>query len=227
MDGRLIDLVKIGERCRGVGAPLVVDLTQSAGAYPFDVKSVQPDFLVAAGYKWLLCPYSFSFLYVAPHRQDGAPIEIHANNRRDSDKGHVWENGVLRYREGWLPGARRFDVGERANFGLSPMAEAALRLIVEWEPQRIGASIKPITERIISAAEGLGYRAPRSDVRGGHFTGLRPPRPLPKDAQERLARAGVYLTVRGDFLRISPHIWVDDNDLDRLVGALDTLARSG
>ncbi len=225
MDGRLIDLVRIGERCRDVGVPLVVDITQSAGAYPFDVKAVKPDFLVAAGYKWLLCPYSFAFLYVAPHRQDGTPIEVHSNNRRDSDKGHVWKDGVLQYREGWLPGARRFDVGERANFALSPMAEAALRQILEWGPDRINRSIRQITERIIATAEPLGYSAPRADARSGHFTGLKPPRPLPRDAQERLARLGVYLTVRGDFLRISPHIWVDDSDLDRLTAGLDNLAK--
>lgn len=225
MDGRLIDLVRIGARCREVGTPLIVDLTQSAGAYPFDVKAVRPDFLVAAGYKWLLGPYSYSFLYVAPHRQDSAPVEIHNNNRHDSDKGHVWKNGVLRYREGWLPGARRFDVGERANFALTPMAEAALRQILEWGPEQINRSIRPITERIIATGEALGYSAPRADVRSGHFTGLKPPRPLPKDAQDRLARQGVYLTVRGDFLRISPHIWVDDEDLDRLGRALDSLAQ--
>ena len=50
-DGTLFDLVAIGERCRDVGAALVVDATQSVGALPFDVAAVQPDVLICASYK--------------------------------------------------------------------------------------------------------------------------------------------------------------------------------
>src|ERR1019366_252282 len=60
--GGRLDLVRIGEACRKLGAALVLDLTQSLGALPFSVGSlkndlqngVQPDFAVAASYKWLL-----------------------------------------------------------------------------------------------------------------------------------------------------------------------------
>ena len=65
-DGGLIDLVAVGKRCREVGAALVIDATQSLGVLPFDVQAIQPDFMVAATYKWLMGPYTMGFCYVAP-----------------------------------------------------------------------------------------------------------------------------------------------------------------
>jgi selenocysteine lyase/cysteine desulfurase len=61
-DGSLLDLARVGERAREVGAALVIDAIQSLGAHPFDVREVQPDFLVASSYKWLLGPYGLGFL---------------------------------------------------------------------------------------------------------------------------------------------------------------------
>lgn len=59
-DGSFVDLVAVGHAARNVGAALVSDVSQSLGAVPFDVASIQPDFVVAAGYKWLLGPYALN-----------------------------------------------------------------------------------------------------------------------------------------------------------------------
>ena len=84
--GGRLDLVRIGQACRNLGAALVLDLTQSLGALPFDVNDVQPDFAVAASYKWLLGPYSTGLMYVAPRWHNGSPLEegwIQRANSRD------------------------------------------------------------------------------------------------------------------------------------------------
>jgi selenocysteine lyase/cysteine desulfurase len=75
IDGGLLDLAAIGARCHEIGSALVVDATQSLGALPLDLAAVRPDYLVCAGYKWLLGPYSLGYLYVAPAHQDGRPLE--------------------------------------------------------------------------------------------------------------------------------------------------------
>ena len=62
-DGTRVDLEAVGEKCRKLGAALVVDATQWIGVAPFNITRVKPDFLVAAAYKWLLCPHGMSFLY--------------------------------------------------------------------------------------------------------------------------------------------------------------------
>ena len=73
-DGSIIDLVKLGQRCKEIKAALVIDATQSLGALPFSVSEVQPDFVIAASYKWLLGPYSLGFMYVNPNYHDGVTI---------------------------------------------------------------------------------------------------------------------------------------------------------
>ncbi|HEY8970424.1 MAG TPA: aminotransferase class V-fold PLP-dependent enzyme, partial [Puia sp.] len=60
-DGSFIDPEPVSRRVREVGAKLVIDASQSLGAYPLDVRKIQPDFVVAVGYKWLLGPYNLGY----------------------------------------------------------------------------------------------------------------------------------------------------------------------
>src|SRR5699024_6492461 len=74
-DGSQVDLERIGSICKDVGAALVVDATQSLGVKPFSVKKIKPDFLISATYKWMLGPYSFRLMWVAPEHREGKQIE--------------------------------------------------------------------------------------------------------------------------------------------------------
>src|SRR5918997_2119159 len=126
-DGSLVDLARVGARAGQVGAALVVDAIQSLGAHPFDVAEVGPDFLVASAYKWLLGPYGVGFMYVGEEYREGAPIEHNWINRRGSENF----SGLVGYEDAFQPGARRYDVGERSNFVLLPIANEALRQILD------------------------------------------------------------------------------------------------
>jgi selenocysteine lyase/cysteine desulfurase len=218
-DGGLIDLSRIGRLCRGAAAALVVDATQSLGVLPLDISEVQPDFLVAATYKWLLGPYSLGFLYAAPHRHDGRPIEHNWIAREGSEDFA----GLVRYRDGFQPGARRYDVGERSNFALMPAALRSLELIGEWTPERTAATLRSMTERIADRATALGLVTLPSHRRAGHFLGLRFPEGLPDALTDRLAGAGVHASVRGTTLRVTPHLYNDQEDVERLFGVLETI----
>jgi selenocysteine lyase/cysteine desulfurase len=121
-DGAAVDLARVGRGARDVGAVLVVDATQSLGALPLDLDAVRPDYLVAAGYKWLLGPLGVSYLYVAPEHRDGSPLEENWANRAGAEDFEDAGPGAAEYRAG----ARRFDAGQRGNFILVPMATAAL-----------------------------------------------------------------------------------------------------
>ncbi len=74
-NGSFIDLKIIGQACCSVKTLLAVDATQSLAAMSLSIEEVKPDFLVAAGYKWLLCPYGFSLLYVSENWRDARPLE--------------------------------------------------------------------------------------------------------------------------------------------------------
>ncbi len=215
-DGGLIDLAAIGRAARAAGAALVLDLTQSLGAMPFDVAEVQPDFAVAACYKWLMGPYSVGFCYVAPRHQEGRPLEHSWMSRRGAEDFA----DLLNYRDGFQPGARRHDVGESGNFALMPMAEAALAMLVEWAPARIQATLRAYTDRLAERAADLGFDAAPRHLRAGHFLGLRRADGLPDGLLATLAAENVHLSRRGDSLRLTPHLYNDEEDAERLFTAL-------
>jgi len=216
-DGGFFDLAAIGAASRRVGAALVVDATQSIGALPLDLQAVQPDFLVCSGYKWLLCPYGLSFLYAAPHRQDGLGIELHSFNRVGA---RALLGATFDHLREFEPGARRYDMGERSNFIALPMAKLALGQILSWSVASIAATLAPLTEQVAGAAAELGLRPPPSDRRVGHIIGLAHPTQWPADIEAKLRSDGVHVGLRGDRLRISPHLYSGQADIDRLVTSL-------
>jgi selenocysteine lyase/cysteine desulfurase len=217
-DGALIDLAAVGRAARAVGAALVLDLTQSAGALPIDVAEVQPDFLTAATYKWLLGPYAMGFLYAAPHRREGLPLEQGWMNRAGAEDFAR----LVDYQDAYRPGARRYDMGEVANFGLLPMTVAALEALLAWGVAEIQATLAARTAAIAARAAALGLTSTPAPLRAGHFLGLGFPEGLPPGLPDRLAEARVHVSVRGASLRVTPHLWNDDEDIDRLFTALET-----
>ena len=218
-DGSLVDLPRVAQAAAESGAALVVDATQSLGAYPLDVGEARPDFLVAAGYKWLLGPYSLGFLYAAPHRRDGRPIEHNWITRERAEDF----SGLTDYASGYAPGARRYDVGERSNFTLMPMAEAALAQILEWGVEAIAERSAALTAEASRLAEASGMESVPRRRLAGHMIGVRLGPRRPPDLAARLAAEGVYASVRGDSLRISPHVYNTASEVERLFGTLSGL----
>jgi selenocysteine lyase/cysteine desulfurase len=185
---------------------------------PFDVHEIRPDYLVAACYKWLLGPYSTGFLYVAPHRQDGRPIEYNWRARVDSQDF----TGLVNYRDEFLPGARRFDVGECANFHTLPALVAALEQILEWGVSSIAESLAALNAYAAERAAALGLECLSADRRAGHFLGMRFPGGIPPGLLDALRDEKVFVSVRGDSLRVTPHVYNSAADVDRLIDALKT-----
>ncbi len=216
-DGAMLDLVRIGARCREVGAALVIDGTQSVGVLPFDVNAIQPDFLAVATYKWLLGPYGAGFIYVAPKWQEGTPLEHNWINREGSEDF----SNLVDYRDSYQPGARRYDVGERGNIHLVPMAKTGLRQLLDWGVGNIQHTIRARTDRIAERAVDMGIAALPPARRAGHYLGLRFPGGVPEGLADRLARENVYVSVRGrEAVRVTPHLWVTDEDEDRFFEVL-------
>lgn len=216
-DGGLIDLERIGAALRGVGAALAVDISQSGGALPIDVRRVRPDFLACATYKWLLGPYSLGFLYIDPKYHGGEPLEHNWIARAGSEDFA----GLVNYRDDFQPGARRFDVGETANFALIPQATAALRRILDWGVANIQATLSARNDAIAARARSLGIDSVSQGLRAGHYLGLRFQGGVPEGLPERLAAAKVYVSVRGQSMRITPHLYNTDADIDRLIAELE------
>lgn len=214
--GGRLDLVRIGQACRKVGAALVLDLTQSLGALPFSVREVQPDFAVAACYKWLMGPYSTGFLYVAPKWHEGRPLEegwIQRANARDF-------TSLILYTGSYEEGARRFDMGERSNFALLPAAHRAMKQLLDWGVAEISDAIGTLNRKLAESAAELGFSAPSEEYRAPHYLALRRKAGIPPGLPEALARQKVFVSVRGSSVRVTPHVYNSAADVERLISCL-------
>ena len=221
-DGTRFDLEAIGQRVREAGAALVVDGTQSVGALPFDVARVQPDALICAAYKWLMGPYGIGLAYFGPRFADGTPLEENWIARKGSE--HF--GGLVRYTDQYQPGAVRYDVGERSNFILLPMVEAALTHLVEWQIPRIQAYCSTLVQDFIREARDLGCRVEEGAWRTDHLFGVRIRDDVPMERlMKALQAAGVSVSTRGNAVRIAPHVYNDAGDIAALTDAFSRVLR--
>lgn len=217
-DGTLIDLEAIGKATRNVGASLVVDASQSVGAFPMDVLRIKPDFLVAVAYKWLMGPYGLAYLYAdEKHADAGRPIE----HSWLTKKGAEDFAGLVDYQDDFRPGARRFDSGEYSSFVKIPMAITALTQVLEWGPDNIQSSISALTAEVSARAGRLGLQTANPKFRAGHMVGVRFPKERIELLSRKLSENRVYISWRGTNMRIAPHLYNDRRDVDRLCALLE------
>jgi selenocysteine lyase/cysteine desulfurase len=212
-DGAALDLALIGRACRESGIALSLDVTQSLGAVPLDLAEVRPDFMVAAGYKWLLCPYGASVFYVDPRWHGARPLEEGWLARAGSENFAR----LVEYREEYRAGARRFDVGETCVTTVLPGAIEALAQLERWGIAEIARALSDITGRIAQAVEALGYEVLAREHRSPHILAL-----ASKDPQRLiglLRASDVYVSQRGDAVRIAPHLHVTEADIEKLIEA--------
>ena len=217
--GAYVDLIAMRQRCDEVGAALVLDLTQSAGALVTDFEKIRPDFAAVANYKWMLCPYSTGFLYVDPVYFDGQPLE----------EGWVTRQGARNFArltenpETFEAGAIRYDMGERANFALLPGVNGALRQLLDWDIAAIETTLAARNVELCQRLDAIGLKTVAAENRGAHFIGAQLPDGVRVDLLAELAKEQVYLSLRNGSLRITPHLWNDAQDFDRLISALRRL----
>ena len=216
-DGTWFDLEAIGRRCRDVGAALVVDATQSVGALDLDVSVVRPDALLVAAYKWLLGPYSLSLGYFGPRFDDGTPLEETWIARKESRDFQ----SLVDYQDEYAEGAVRYDVAERSNFFLAPIAATSLELILEWGPDRIQAYCRELTRELLVEAGELGYSVEEDAWRRSHLFGLRMPHSVDLTVlRGLLAKRNISASLRGTALRLSPNVYNDEKDTGALMDVL-------
>jgi len=201
-DGGLIDLDRVAPAIHRAGAALVIDATQAVGAVPVDVARWRPDFLAFPTYKWALGPYGLGFLYAAPRRQDGTALDDHVGNRPTA------------------VGARRYDRGELNDPVALFMAVTGLELIAGWGVPAVANRLRGLTDRLAEAAAPLPLSVAPRHLRAPHILGLRSPGGFPVGIADRLRRDGVFVSERSQALRVSPHVWADEDDLTRCIAAL-------
>ena len=161
-DGSLFDLKSISDKIHAKNGYLIVDGSQSVGAFPFDVKDIKPDVLICAGYKWLLSPYGIGLGYYNERFYGGNPIEYNWITRLNSEDFA----GLVNYQDSYQAAAQRYDVGERSNFINVAMQLASIKQINGWGINNIQNYCKSIVEKYIGQLNELGFSAESAKNRG-------------------------------------------------------------
>ncbi len=216
-DGTRFDLEAIRKRTHEVGALLIIDGTQSVGALPFDVQRIQPDALICAGYKWLLGPYSIGLAYYGPYFDNGKPVEENWINRLNSEDFA----GLVNYQNQYQPGALRYEVGEHSNFILVPMLLKAIQQLNNWGPERIQEYCKIIGQPVLQKLAEKGFIIEDEAWRSAHLFGIRLPGNVNMDdVKKSLLKNKVYVSFRGNAIRVAPNVYNTQQDFDKLYKAL-------
>jgi len=217
-NGVFIDLAKI-RKAIGDDVIMAIDATQSLGAMAFSIDEVKPDFLVSAGYKWLLCPYGFSLMYVSEKWRNARPLEESWQARENAEDFGSLVNSSDKY----MTGARRFDVGQKGTPTILPGVIAALEQIKAWGIENISDSLFGINKRIADHLSALGFQLPDSSQRSPHMFGAIIPDKYKGDLISELSKRKIYISQRGNSVRFSPHLHISENDIERLLATLDDL----
>jgi len=216
VDGTKFDLPAIRKRTRDVGALLIIDGTQSVGALPFDLQAIQPDALICGSYKWLLGPYSMGLAYYGEYFDNGKPIEeswmnrVGSENFSDVSHKHQYKEGALRY-----------EVGEHSSFIHVAMLMKSIQQLIKWNPERIQEYCAAITANSVTKLREKDFIIEDEAWRGAHMFGIR----LPKGADLEKIKAAllkhrIYVSVRGNAIRISQNVYNREEDLNKLTKVL-------
>ncbi len=218
-DGGLVDLEAVARAQRAAGAMLLVDATHHAGILPLDVAALDPDILIFPTYKWVLGPYGRAFLYVARRWQDGVPLEQTGSSRRRVSSEATPYMADL----GFTDGAKRFDMGERDHLMGLEMASVGMELMAHWGAAAISARLGWLTGLLAEGLAGTGVEIPAQRLRAPHVLSLGFPGGMRQGLIEALAERKVHVAPRLGRMRISPHVYNDEQDVAAFLAAFRAL----
>jgi selenocysteine lyase/cysteine desulfurase len=209
------DLPRIGRFCRERGILFVVDVIQGLGGLVLDVERDGVDVAAASAHKWLLGPEGIGILYVSDR-----VIECLRPNRsgwRSVRSSLNW----IDYDLTWSAGAKRLESGTLNVYGIAALS-GSLSLLLEAGPEAIERRIHALVDRTAAGLAALGFSLV-SSRRPGETSGILTathPDHAPDALVERLAEQGILVTARAGRLRIAPHFYNSEEEIDRLLAAL-------
>jgi selenocysteine lyase/cysteine desulfurase len=219
-DGSMVDAAKLAAACHAQGTMLVLDASQCCGAVPMDVKALGADFLVCAGYKWLLGPYGTGFLWVKKENiAKMRPGPFYWTAAEGSDRF-----GSLALSEPKVvPAARRWDAAETASyFNLAGIAES-LELLLRIKPETVLAHNRALMELMFERLpkDRCVPASPLDPERRGPYACFAARTPEKTAAlNEKLRAENVFVSLREGNLRVSPHLFNTERDIDRLIAVV-------
>jgi len=213
----LLDAARVAKACHAQGALLLLDVSQCCGGMPLDVDKLGADFMVCAGYKWLLSPYGTGFFWARnEHTNKMRPGPFYWAAAEGAENFHAlaFDNPKP------VPGARRWDMAETSNYFNFAAMDASLQFVLQVGPETVEAHNRKLIDFLFErlpkdrciAASPLD-----SSQRGpfGCFTARAPEKTA--ELYQKLMKEKVITSLREGNIRVSPHLYNTERDIDRLI----------
>jgi cysteine desulfurase / selenocysteine lyase len=221
-DGSLLDVPRVADACHKQGALLLLDVSQCCGALPMDVNQLRADFMICAGYKWLLGPFGTGFFWAkSEHLAMVRPGPFYWMALMGS------HNFAALNFEDPKPAAnaKRWDSPEWAsyfNFNLVAM-DVSVDFVVRMGPELVAVHNRKLIELLFERLPKDRYvlASPADAARRGPY-GCFAARSKEKTAEvyQRLRKENVVVSLREGNIRVSPHLYNTERDIDRLVSVV-------
>jgi selenocysteine lyase/cysteine desulfurase len=219
-NGVLLDAARIAAACHAQGALLLLDVSQSCGGMPLNVNELGADFMVCAGYKWLLSPYGTGFFWAKNEHTDKmrpGPFYWAAAEGAENFHSLAFENPKP------VRGARRWDMAETSNYFNFAAMDASLRFILQFQPETVQAHNRKLIDLLFERLpkDRCIPASPLDAARRGPY-GCFAARSLEKTTElyHRLVKEKVITSLREGNIRVSPHLYNTGRDIDRLIAAI-------
>ncbi len=216
----MLDAARLAAACHAQGALLLLDVSQCCGAIPIDVNYLGVDFMVCAGYKWLLGPFGTGFFWVKSE---------HIANMRPGPFYWMAAEGAenfaaLNFADPKpAQAARRWDAAETANYYNLAALDAGLELVLKIGPENVAAhnhklidllfSRLPQDRFVVSSPLDHKYRGPYGcfEARTQEKT---------REFYDKLRKENVITSLRENKIRVSPYVYNNERDIDRLISVV-------
>ncbi len=216
-NGFRVDMETIGVECRRRGLVFAVDVMQSVGALRVDVRRLPIDFCAAGAGKWLMGPAGIGFCFCVPELLERLrPVVVGVCSVVGFDRYFDYDLTLA-------PSARRLEESvvsllDTAAFG------AALELLLEVGPDTIENRVLDLSARLAAGLSERGYELvepwPRSRGESSGIVSFRKPTASAQEVLRDLSAARVIARTHRDFVRLSPHFYNTDEEIDRVLDVL-------
>jgi cysteine desulfurase / selenocysteine lyase len=221
-DGSLLDAPRLAAVCHKQGALLLLDVSQCCGAMPMDVHKLCADFLVCAGYKWLLSPFGTGFFWISSkHLPTVRPGPFYWMAVQGSDNFSALNFDDPKP----APNAKRWDAPEWAsyfNFNLAAM-DTSVELVSRMGPECVAAHNRKLIDFMFERLpkDRCIPASPLDAAQRGPY-GCFSARSREKTAElyQRLRKENVIVSLREGNIRVSPHLYNTERDIDRLISVI-------
>jgi selenocysteine lyase/cysteine desulfurase len=216
----LLDAARIAAACHAQGALLLLDVSQACGAIPMNVGALGADFLVSAGYKWLLSPYGTGFFWARNEHTDKmrpGPFYWAAAKGAENFGSLSFEDPQP------VRGARRWDMAETSNYFNFAAMDASLQFVLQLGPETVQAHNRKLIDLLFERLpkDRCVPASPLDSAQRGTYGCFAARTPERTAAlYEKLRKENIIVSLREGNIRVSPHVYNTEQDIDRLIAAI-------